>query len=103
MMRNGLSQANSLSHPFAVCGDFALRYLRHAGALQGFIGELRCLVAREPMKTQWPVNKVVAIGAWRKGVELCAVSDLPEKLDGLLRSEAEDTDRALRGLDQTGH
>ena len=95
MMRNGLSQANALSHPFAVARHFAPCHLRHSGAFQGFACELRCLVAAKTMKPQRPINEVVAIRSRREGIKLRAVSDLPEELDRLLRCKAEDVDCAL--------
>src|SRR5712664_1076923 len=100
MMRNGLSQANALPHPLAVARHFTPRHLRHAGPLQSFVREFRCLAVAKPMETQRPIDEVVAIRAGREGVKLRAVSHLPEELDGLLRGEAEDTNCALRRPDQ---
>src|SRR6266446_9856207 len=100
MMCNGLSQANALSHTFAITRHFAPCHLRHAGALQGFVRKLRCLAVAKSMKTQRPINEVVAIRAGREGVKLRAVSHLPEEFDGLLRGKAEDVNGALRRPDQ---
>src|ERR1700676_680 len=100
MMRNRLSQANALAHPFAVTGHFAAGGLRHAGALEFFVRDFRSLIVAKAVKTQGPIDEVVAVRARREGVELRAVSDLAEELDGLLRSEAEDVNRAVGWLDQ---
>src|SRR4029077_20636862 len=100
MMCNGLSEANALSHPFAIARHFALGDLSHASALKGFVCELRCLVAAKAMKTQRPINEVVAVCAGRKGVELRAESSLPEKLDGLPRGKAEHVNCTLRRPNQ---
>src|SRR5882762_8369467 len=55
------------------------------------------------MKAQRPIDEVVAIGARREGVKLRTESDLAEKLDGSLRGEAEDVNRASRRPDQASH
>ena len=102
MMRNGLSQANALAHAFAVACDFAAGDLRHAGALEGFVRELGGLIVAKSVKTQRPINEVVAVRAGREGVELRAVAHLAEELDGLLGREAEDVNRAVGRLDQAG-
>src|SRR5258707_15387354 len=102
MMRIAWSKAMPLSNPLAVARHFALRHLRHACALEGFVGEFLRLVASKTVQTQRPIDEVVAIRAGREGVKLSAVTDLAKELDWLLRGEAEDADCALRRFDQTG-
>src|SRR5580704_9816354 len=102
MMCNRLGQANALPHAFAIASDLASGDLRHAGAFECFARELRGLVVAETMKTQWPVNEVVAIRARREGIELRAIPNLAEEFDRLLRRKAEDVNRAVGWFDQAG-
>src|SRR5580693_3229990 len=102
MMRNGLRQANALTHPFAVARHFAPGHWRHTSALEGLVCELGRLVVTETVEPQRPINEIVAVRAGRERVELRAVSDLSEKLDGLLRRKTEDVNRAMGWFDQAG-
>src|SRR5208282_1624898 len=54
------------------------------------------------MKTQRPINEVVAVRAGREGIELRAVANLAKEFDGLLRREAENVNRPVRWFDQAG-
>src|SRR5438874_11270487 len=95
MMSDGLREANALTHPFAIAGYLAPRHLGHASALQRFVRELGSLIVRKTMKTQGPINEIIARRAGREGVKLCAVSHVPKELYGLLRGKAEDENRTL--------
>src|SRR5580700_10256543 len=54
------------------------------------------------MKTQRPINKVIAVGTRRERVELRAVAYLAKELDGLLGRKTEDVNRAMGWFDQAG-
>src|SRR5207237_10096924 len=88
MMGDGLRETNALTHPFAIAGYLAPRHLGHASALQRFVRELGSLIVRKTMKTQGPINEIIARRAGREGVKLCAVSHVPKALYGLLRGKA---------------
>src|SRR5580693_2377208 len=100
MMSNGLREANTLAHAFAVAGDFAAGDLRHSGALEGLVRKLDGLVVGKAVEAQRPINKIVSIRPRREGVKLRAVTYLAKELNGLLGSKAEDINRAPRRLDQ---
>src|SRR5580658_771306 len=76
--------------------------LREAGALEGFIRKFYGLIMGKAVEPQWPIDEIVAVGARREGIELRAVTDLAEELDGLLGREAEDVNRPSGRLDQAG-
>src|SRR5690348_3755401 len=100
MMRNGLCQADSLPHAFAVTRDFAPRDLRHARAVQRLVGQFGGLLRAKSVQAQRPVDKIVAVRSGREGVKLRAISNLAEEFDRLARREPEDVNRALGRFDQ---
>src|SRR6202040_3427096 len=73
---------------------------RHTRAFEGLVRKFRGLVVAKTMKTQRPINEIVAIRARRERVKLRAVAYLPEKLDGLLRGKTKNINRAVGWFDQ---
>ena len=85
MVGDGLRQTDALAHTLAVSSHLAPRDLRHAGPLQGLVGQPCGLLTAKTMEPQGPKNEIITSGPWREGIELRAISNLPEQLHRLTR------------------
>src|SRR5207244_5272070 len=85
MVGDGLRQTDALAHTLAVSSHLAPRDLRHAGPLQGLVGQPCGLLTAKTMEPQGPKNEIITSGPGREGIELRAISNLPEQLHRLTR------------------
>src|SRR5205823_9586477 len=70
MVGDGLRQTDALAHTLAVSSHLAPRDLRHAGPLQGLVGQPCGLLTAKTMEPQGPKNEIITSGPWREGIEL---------------------------------
>src|SRR5690348_4678272 len=96
MMADGLRQSDALAHAFAVTVNLAVSGFGQLHARQGIFGKAAGFLIVEAVQTQPVANEITSGHAGWKGIELRTVTHNARQLFRLRRSDAQNTDGAIR-------
>ena len=102
IVRGGLGQFDALPHALAVGGHRAVGGILQSDELQGGSGALVALGIAPTVHAEVRVDELVTGEAFRKGVELGAVSHDAAEALGMGGRDAQHADLALGGADEAG-